>query len=71
VRGISLSNWIAILTLASAALVWAVRVEARVDGLRATVETIERHHRDTVEQLRGDVAYIRQRLDQVLAGGAR
>lgn len=52
--------WITLATLALSGVVWGIRLEGRVDGQ-------EREFKVVVGQLRDDVNYIRQRLDQALA----
>lgn len=57
-RGVG--EWITLAVLALSAVVWAVRLEGRVDAQ-------ERENKAVLAQLREDVVYIRSRLDQALA----
>ena len=52
-------DWIAILSIVGALLVWAVRLESRVEAQGQRYE-------DALTQFRGDLTYIRERVDQIV-----
>lgn len=66
---IGLSNWLTIVALAIAAVVWAVRLEGRQDAQDRELATLKQVHKDTLEQVRQDLQYIRTRLDAALDAG--
>lgn len=57
-------EWVPIGVLVLSGVVWAVRLEARVDALK-------QQHQAAIEQVREDLKYIRARLDQALDKGVR
>lgn len=67
----SVAEIIAIAALVLSGLVWAVRLEGRVDAQTEQIATLKEQQRAAILQVREDLTYIRQRLDLVLTGAAR
>ena len=44
------------------ALIWLVRLEGRINGHDASLEDLK----DTIRDMRGEVHYVRQRIDEAL-----
>lgn len=71
-RRVSFYEWVAIAALAIAGIVWAVRLEGRVNTQDREIAAVQRQHREAVGQFREDLTYIRRRLDEALdRGGLR
>lgn len=71
-RRVSLYEWIAIAVLALTGVVWAVRLEGRVNTQDRELSTLQQQHREAIQQFRDDLSYIRRRLDEaLLRGGVR
>lgn len=62
----SLEAKITICALALAGVVWAVRLEGRINAHDRDIAAIEAARKESIETVRADLAYIRGRLDQVL-----
>lgn len=60
---------VALGSLAVPGIVWLVRLEGRINAHDRELRLLEENHRSAFEQLRSDVAYIRDRIDRAL--GAR
>ena len=52
-------------------LVWAVRIEGKVLAHDREIEQLGQHTDDKIDQLRADIAYIRQRIDKALEERSR
>lgn len=74
---VSIGDYLLIASLALAGVVWAVRLEGRVNTTEAAiaaravvvdqrVDGVEQQQKESIDQVRQDLAYIRARLDQVL-----
>lgn len=69
----SIGDYLLIGSLTLAGVVWAVRLEGRVntnDRAIAAVDTrvveVRQQQKDSVDQVRQDLTYIRSRIDQAL-----
>ncbi len=48
-------------------IVWAVRLEGRINAADRALGDVKAQHAQAVQQFREDLAYIRQRIDAALA----
>lgn len=58
---------ITIAVLVVGLIVWAVRLEARVDAADRAVSDVRAEHDKDLRQFREDLGYIRTRIDEALA----
>jgi hypothetical protein len=69
-NGMTLPQVLSIGAMVVSLTAWAVRAEGRIDSLQrqhvADVATLKEQQDRAIRQTRDDIAYIRERLDQVL-----
>ena len=65
-RRVGLGEWLTIGALILAGVVWAVRLEGRINAQDTKLEQQAQNHKDTIAQFRADLAYIRMRIDDAL-----
>jgi hypothetical protein len=59
-----LEQFLAVVIPTVAGLAWLFRLEGRINGH----DTQHKQHQERHDQMREDLAYIRQRIDHVLSG---
>ena len=62
---------ITIAALALAGVVWAVRLEGRVNANDVAIVHVDTQRKESIEQIRADLTYIRTRIDQLLDAARR
>jgi hypothetical protein len=62
----AVGDYLLIGTLAVGGVVWAVRLEGRVNAQDVRVDGVEQQQKAAIDQVRTDLAYIRSRIDQAL-----
>ena len=63
---LTITEFLAVLGFVAGLIIWAVRLEGRVDTQQTQLNTQRENHALAIEQLRDDIGYIRRRLDLVL-----
>jgi hypothetical protein len=66
-KRIGFGEWLTIGTFVVGIVVWAVRLEGRLNSQEQQLDDVRLQQSQNIQQFREDLAYIRSRIDQATA----